>query len=59
VVCYYTNWSQYRPGDAKFIPSDIDVSLCDDLIFAFAALSGSRPCTLIPVEWNDDGPNGM
>ncbi|ELU03375.1 hypothetical protein CAPTEDRAFT_99042, partial [Capitella teleta] len=59
VVCYYTNWSQYRPGDAKFIPSDIDVSLCDDLIFAFAALSESRPCTLIPVEWNDDGPNGM
>ncbi|ELU14955.1 hypothetical protein CAPTEDRAFT_184847 [Capitella teleta] len=59
VICYYTNWSQYRPGTGKFIPSNIDVSLCDDLIYAFAFLSESRPCTLTPFEWNDDGPNGM
>ncbi|ELT96384.1 hypothetical protein CAPTEDRAFT_147492, partial [Capitella teleta] len=56
--CYYTNWSQYRPGTGKFIPSNIDVSLCDDLIYAFAFLSESRPCTLTPIEWNDDGSNG-
>merc|ERR1719412_621090 len=28
VVCYYTNWSQYRPKKGKFLPEDIDPFLC-------------------------------
>ena len=35
VVCYYTNWSQYRPKKGKFLPEDIDPHLCTHVIFAF------------------------
>ncbi|CAC5380151.1 E3.2.1.14 [Mytilus coruscus] len=50
-VCYYTNWSQYRKGIARFVPEDIDVKLCTHLIYAFAKLDGYK---LAAVEWNDD-----
>ena len=50
-VCYYTNWSQYRKGIARFVPENIDVNICTHLIYAFAKLDGNQ---LAPVEWNDD-----
>nr|UBY12663.1 chitinase [Eisenia andrei] len=50
-VCYYTNWSQYRPGNARFLPEDIDPTLCSHLVYAFATMDGNR---LKPFEWNDD-----
>ena len=50
-VCYYTNWSQYRKGIARFVPENIDVNICTHLIYAFAKLEGNQ---LAPVEWNDD-----
>ncbi|XP_046403175.1 flocculation protein FLO11 isoform X2 [Ischnura elegans] len=46
VVCYYTNWSVYRPGRAKFTPSNVNPYLCSHLIYAFGGLSsedGLRP----------------
>ncbi|XP_049784053.1 serine-rich adhesin for platelets-like [Schistocerca cancellata] len=46
VVCYYTNWSVYRPGTAKFTPQNINPYLCTHLIYAFGGLSrenGLRP----------------
>ncbi|PVD37774.1 hypothetical protein C0Q70_00375 [Pomacea canaliculata] len=49
-VCYYTNWSQYRPDQGKFFPENIDVNLCTHLIFAFAKLQGNN---LAPYEWDD------
>jgi len=39
VVCYYTNWSVYRPGTAKFNPQNINPYLCTHLIYAFGGLS--------------------
>lgn len=51
VVCYYTNWSQYRPEWARFQPEDIDASLCSHVIFAFAAVKEGK---LSFVEWNDE-----
>ncbi|ELU16704.1 hypothetical protein CAPTEDRAFT_113634 [Capitella teleta] len=51
VVCYYTNWSQYRPDGAKFFPEDIDVTLCTHVIFAFAKIDNG---ILAPFEWNDE-----
>jgi chitinase len=55
-VCYVSNWSQYRPGNGVFRPTDIDASLCSHIIYAFAGLNGNR---LVPLEWNDDGPGGL
>lgn len=49
-VCYYTNWSQYRLGEGKFLPSDIDPTLCTHLIFAFGKLVGN---TVQKLEGND------
>jgi chitinase len=51
VVCYYTNWSQYRPEGGKFFPENVDASLCTHVIFSFAKLEGNQ---LAPFEWNDD-----
>ncbi|OXA56542.1 Chitotriosidase-1 [Folsomia candida] len=35
IVCYYTNWSQYRPNIGKFLPENIPADLCTHMIFAF------------------------
>lgn len=37
-ICYMTNWSYKRPGAGKFVPEDIDASLCTHIIYAFATL---------------------
>ena len=50
-VCYYTNWSQYRPNAGQFYPENVDPRLCSHLIFAFATMEGNR---LAPYEWNDE-----
>ncbi|XP_026742791.1 probable chitinase 10 isoform X2 [Trichoplusia ni] len=38
LVCYYTNWSWYRPGIGKYSPEDIDPSLCTHIVYGFAVL---------------------
>jgi len=52
LVCYYTNWSQYRPGQGKFTPASIEPSLCTHLHYAFAKINDSGQ--LAPYEWNDE-----
>ena len=39
IVCYYTNWSVYRPGNAKFSPQNINPYLCTHLIYAFGGFN--------------------
>ncbi|XP_058064495.1 mucin-2-like [Anopheles bellator] len=39
VVCYYTNWSVYRPGTAKFTPQNINPYLCTHLIYSFGGFT--------------------
>ncbi|GCC40913.1 hypothetical protein chiPu_0024576, partial [Chiloscyllium punctatum] len=51
LVCYYTNWSQYRPSTAKFVPSNVDPYLCTHLIYAFASMTDNK---LTTYEWNDE-----
>uniref|UniRef100_A0A8C3XQN3 GH18 domain-containing protein n=1 Tax=Chelydra serpentina TaxID=8475 RepID=A0A8C3XQN3_CHESE len=51
LVCYFTNWSQYRPAQGRFLAEDIDPNLCTHLIYAFAGMDVNRITT---VEWNDE-----
>ncbi|XP_069125631.1 acidic mammalian chitinase-like [Argopecten irradians] len=44
-VCYHTNWSQYRPGIGKFMPGNIDPSLCTHLIYSFAQITNNQLAT--------------
>ncbi|XP_047377282.1 chitinase-3-like protein 1 [Sciurus carolinensis] len=56
LVCYYTNWSQYRKGDGSCFPDAIDHSLCTHVIYSFANISNNE----IDInEWNDVTLYGM
>lgn len=55
VVCYYTNWSQYRVKIGKFLPEDIPADLCTHLIFAFGWLKKGK---LSSFESNDETKDG-
>lgn len=37
-----TSWSQKRPGLGKFLPENIDSSLCTHVIYAFGTLKDNR-----------------
>ncbi|KAM6217320.1 chitinase-3-like protein 1 [Rhynchocyon petersi] len=50
LVCYYTSWSQYREGNARCFPDDIDPFLCTHIIYSFANISNNEIDTW---EWND------
>ncbi|XP_054883253.1 acidic mammalian chitinase-like [Poeciliopsis prolifica] len=50
--CYFTNWSQYRPGEGKFLPQNVDPYLCTSLIYAFSIINHANE--LVTYEWNDD-----
>ena len=39
IVCYYTNWSVYRQGLAKYQPANINPHLCTHLIYAFGTFN--------------------
>ncbi|RNA08689.1 acidic mammalian chitinase-like [Brachionus plicatilis] len=52
IVCYYTNWAQYRPKPASYFPEDIDPHLCTHIIFAFAKINDQSE--LEAFEWNDE-----
>ncbi|PNF23034.1 hypothetical protein B7P43_G09842 [Cryptotermes secundus] len=56
VVCYYTNWSVYRPGTAKFSPQNINPYLCTHLIYAFGGLT--RENSLRPYDKYQDIEQG-
>ena len=43
MVCYFTNWAWYRPGDGKYRPRDVKAELCTHIVYGFAILD---PVTL-------------
>lgn len=51
MICYYTNWAQYRPGQGKYTPEHIDPFLCTHIIYSFAKISNGQ---LAAYEWNDE-----
>ncbi|XP_069094531.1 chitotriosidase-1-like isoform X3 [Pleurodeles waltl] len=52
LICFYTNWAQYRPGVASFTPKNIEANLCTHLIYSFATISSSHQLNF--SQWNDD-----
>ncbi|KAM3963585.1 chitinase-related protein 1 isoform 2-T3 [Aphomia sociella] len=52
LVCYYTNWSWYRPGIGSFVPEDIDPTLCTHIVYGFAVL-GSDGLMSAHDSWAD------
>ncbi|RNA25663.1 chitotriosidase-1 [Brachionus plicatilis] len=52
-ICYVTNWSQYRPGAARFLPENVDPFLCTHIIFAFAYID-KNTLTIRTIEENDE-----
>jgi len=59
VVCYYTNWSQYRPKHGKFVPEDIEPDLCTHVIFAFAWLKKGKISSYESNDETKDGKTGL
>lgn len=53
VICYFTNWAWYRQGDGKYLPSDIDASLCTHINYGFAVLDGSTLTIKSHDSWAD------
>ncbi|XP_053106421.1 chitinase-3-like protein 1 isoform X2 [Hemicordylus capensis] len=51
LVCYFTNWSQYRESSGRFLSGDTDPNLCTHIIYAFANIKDNQ---LVHTEWNDD-----
>ncbi|OWA52697.1 Acidic mammalian chitinase [Hypsibius exemplaris] len=49
--CYFTNWSQYRTGLAKYTYANVDTRLCTYIVIAFANIANNQ---LAMLEWNDD-----
>lgn len=53
VACYFSNWAWYRPGTGKFLPSNIDATLCTHVLYAFAKLDETT-LTIVPTDpWAD------
>lgn len=53
VVCYFTNWAWYRPGDGKYTPDDIDESLCTHIVYGFAVLDRETMTIRTHDSWAD------
>ncbi|KAG7477732.1 hypothetical protein MATL_G00072740 [Megalops atlanticus] len=52
LVCYFTNWSQYRAEAGRYQPYDVDPDLCTHLIYAFASINYASELSI--QEWNDE-----
>ncbi|XP_067863874.1 chitinase-3-like protein 1 [Heptranchias perlo] len=52
LICYFTNWAQYRPGIGRYMPEHIDPFMCTHLIYAFANMNENHHITT--YEWNDE-----
>ncbi|KAJ8360533.1 hypothetical protein SKAU_G00170580 [Synaphobranchus kaupii] len=51
LVCYFSNWAQYRPGSGKFTPANVDPYLCTHVIYSIATIKDNQIST---TEWNDE-----
>ncbi|XP_023290069.1 probable chitinase 10 [Orussus abietinus] len=55
LVCYFTNWAWYRPGDGQFFPEDIASSRCTHVVYGFAVLDAEELTMKSHNVWADIG----
>lgn len=53
VVCYFTNWAWYRRGLGKYLPENIDHTLCTHIVYGFAVLDYSDLTIKAHDSWAD------
>lgn len=53
VVCYFTNWAWYRRGIGRYLPENIDHTLCTHIIYGFAVLDYSDLTIKAHDSWAD------
>ncbi|CAH1104765.1 unnamed protein product [Psylliodes chrysocephalus] len=60
VVCYFSSWTVYRPGNGKFDVENVDPSLCTHINFAFVGLKEDGSVNVLDSWQADkDGLNGI
>ncbi|XP_034193394.1 putative chitinase 10 isoform X2 [Osmia lignaria lignaria] len=53
VVCYFTNWAWYRRGVGRYLPENIDHTLCTHIVYGFAVLDYSELTIKAHDSWAD------
>ena len=53
VVCYFTNWAWYRPGQGKYKPENIQADLCTHIVYGFAVLDANTLTIRAHDSWAD------
>ncbi|KAK4307518.1 hypothetical protein Pmani_020667, partial [Petrolisthes manimaculis] len=57
LVCYFSSWATWRPGDGKFDVEDIDPFLCTTYVFGFTGLSNVTWTIEVLDPWNELCPD--
>ncbi|XP_042225396.1 chitinase-3-like protein 1 [Homarus americanus] len=57
LVCYFSSWAVWRPGNGKFDVDDIPPELCTHLVFGFAGLSNYTWSVEVLDPWNELCPD--
>ncbi|XP_057381178.1 chitotriosidase-1-like [Daphnia carinata] len=52
-ICYFPNWSRYRPGLGQYTVDNINPKLCTHLVYAFAVLDGATNKIKVYDTWSD------
>lgn len=59
IVCYYTNWSQYRPKVGKYVPENIDPHVCTHIVFAFGWMKNNKVSAFDSADDTKAGKKGL
>ena len=56
VVCYFTNWPQWRSGFARHTTWNVDPDLCTQVMLSFGKVTNTG---IAFIEYNDEGKSKL